>query len=642
MASKIALEKLKKAFENSEKRLFHTSDSTKFIGGYLLPFAFISCYYIIAYTTYPDMDLPIGWDTPWYITMINLAKTGQFAELIQRSCFANFLYPITTSFIPLSAFQIEKYVPILLTLLFPAVVYIFVKRTSNYSATLTMISTCAWFTVYRLAGLHSNLLGLILCLSFVALVLDYSNFSRRKSALTYGLVFFASLVHFEVTFFFTSIVFITLIANKSRNKTQKSFVLVAGLAPSAILYLYAKFFRLQTEGNLATGSGMISFEIFLYSFGLYLIPLVISGIYFALSKKEKCSFDVFVLSWTFLTLLLVLLNFFLPLRNFAERALVIFPSIFLAVPLIEGLLRKLYAEINGRFFKSVSIVFMSSLVITASLTLSFSLGFYPKIFIDKGIYDELFYMKDYSTAHNASLIFIYTLNNPGVVELYDNWVSAIVGEHLSYYGNIGDFLNLRQGYDNKISRRFYWQGSFQEKSLSDLQNYTIVLIKQFCADKTSLLQDYAEKLNENIYIINLTKIITLSEITVDLPNIWNFSGVGQWYVNTEYNSLSIYSEENQNPYVVLFLDFSHEEQYNLSLSYWDAASGNGLKIYINGQLQDQLYYNSTAMFTDYTINASLTNGTNTIKIEVFRQPQSKYFARLKSITISPNPFSIAD
>ena len=113
----------------------------KFLIAYFVPFLFILIYYILAYARYPYINLPIGWDTPWYINAINFAKDGNFLPLLQISYYTNFLYPLLVSLLPLNAFQIETYVPVILNLLLPIIVYIFVKRTSTYNAYIAMATT---------------------------------------------------------------------------------------------------------------------------------------------------------------------------------------------------------------------------------------------------------------------------------------------------------------------------------------------------------------------------------------------------------------------------------------------------------------------------------------------------------------------
>lgn len=635
---------LKSASKTIKEKFFCNKQILYFLLAYFVPLSFIIVYFITAYARYPDIDLPIGWDTPWYINAINLAKTGMFMKVFQLGSYANFLYPVLVSVLPLNAFQIETYAPILLTALLPLIAYVFVKTTSSYNANLAMVFSLAWYPIYRLVGLHSNLFGLILSMLATAIFLDKSIFGARKSVLSIVIIMVSSFIHFEVTLFFTLLILITLVISKTEDRSKRLILLIASIFPSLVLYSYGKIYRLQTEGALATGSGMISSEIVFYSLGSYCIPLALSGMYYVFSKKGKSNYDLFVLSWAFLTILLYLLTFFFPLKNFAERALVLFPSLFLIIPLVKGLLSRFSKTNYKQLHNALSIVVISTLLVTAFLTAGFAYNYYPKIFLNKEIYDELCYLENYSISNNVSLLFVYNLANPGVVEFYANWVSAIVGESLSYYGDLFDLLSLRSGYDNPISKRLYTHGSFEEKTLSSLSNYEITLVSQFYTGANPVIQSLSEELCENVWSINLAKLMAQPEISFSTFSLWNQSGTGGWYYNEVFDAVSIYSGMTENPYALLYLDFLQEGYYNLSLSYWDASLGSGLKIFVNDELTEVIYYNATATFNISEIkDIFLNKSTNIIKIEVFiDSPSSKYFARLRSITISPNPYSSSD
>jgi hypothetical protein len=610
----------------------------KFLVAYLLPFIFILVYYVAAYARYPSINLPIGWDTPWYINAINLAKIGNFPGLLQISYYSDFLYPLLVSFLPLNAFQIETYVPIFLNLLLPIIVYIFVKRTSTYSANIAMASTCAWFVAYRLAGLNSNLLSIILCLLTASLFLGFSSFTNKKAVLAFALLIISSFVGFEVTLFFAAMTFLALLVSRKGTRNKYS-LLITGLIPSSLFYVYSKLYRVQIEGALATGSGAITSDVFLYSFGLYLIPLVICGAYFIISKRDRSLYDYFVFGWALLPLLLVSANFFMPIKNFAERSLALFPSIFLALPLIDEINRK-RPLLEKRFFRSLIGMVLASLTITACFTASFSYGMYPKQFLSEDIYDELEYLHGYLKQTNASTIIVYNVEW-GVVEFYANWAQAIDGKVLQYYGSISNLLSLSKGYDNAISRRLYSQGGFDKMNISTLINYKLVIVQQFYVGEIpSSLQEYSCEIYRGVTVVNLAALSKMPNFTESVYSLWTHSGYGSWYYNKDAGALEIYSNDTQNPYVLLNLDLPFASVYNVTLRYWDGSRNIGLKMNINDNTEQQINYGYVNTFADYSELNMPLNLTNTLKIEAFRiSMSSMYFARLESITISPNPWS---
>jgi hypothetical protein len=123
-------------------------------------------------------------------------------------------------------------------------------------------------------------------------------------------------------------------------------------------------------------------------------------------------------------------------------------------------------------------------------------------------------------------------------------------------------------------------------------------------------------------------------------SLWGNSGYGSWYYNKDMEALAIYGNETQNPYVLLNLNLPVAGVYNVTLLYWDGSRNLGLGIYINNNTGHEIKYDAVGSFTEYSeLNVHL-NSTNTLKIEALRvSTSSMYFARVKSITISPNPWS---
>ena len=133
-------------------KLNNVKSKVKFLGNFrflgnkyvilLLSYSFtaltITRYFLEAYSCYSFYNLPVGWDTPWYIHKINLAKEGLFLQVIQRCSFTNFLYPLIFSLLPFDSTQIEIFVPISIALLLPLAGYFFIKTTSKYNGVIAV------------------------------------------------------------------------------------------------------------------------------------------------------------------------------------------------------------------------------------------------------------------------------------------------------------------------------------------------------------------------------------------------------------------------------------------------------------------------------------------------------------------------
>jgi hypothetical protein len=571
-----------------------------------------------------------------------MAKEGLFLQVVEGSLFTNFVYPLAFSLLPFDAFLIETYIPIFISLAIPIIAYVLIETTSEYKGWIAVFAMIAWLAVYRLSSdLHSNLLGIAICLIGSSAILGSATITKKRIILAALAFFIASFVHFETTIFFFLILFMTLITTRKimKDYRYRLFLLVISVLPAFLLYVNTQFNRLQAEGQIATGSGIVNGDIFENGFGIYLLPLVIAGLLFLIFKKKKSSFDVFLLYWTAFSFLLIGLHFFLPVSNYAYRALVMFPSPFLLVPLVDFIAVNAFStRIDRGIFRFLLASFIITTIVSASLMASFSLQYFARVFVPRDVYEELVYLKDYGSKNNTNeMLFIYNLDNPGIVELYDYWVSAVIGNHLSYYGNLFDLLQLKEGQYNLISRRYF--NVLKGMQPQDIFNRTLVILTQFYSSKNVLSYIDAKELRTNIYVSNLTKLVTKPDITIPI-NAFNLTSVGHWYLNTELGALEIYSNETQDPYVLLNLSMP-QGNYNISLTYWDGSKGNGLEIVVNDEPKAVLNYTASSRFQLSVLeNLFLSNATTIIKISVFKQHPYQYFARLQSVTIMPNPFKI--
>jgi hypothetical protein len=308
------------------------------------------------------------------------------------------------------------------------------------------------------------------------------------------------------------------------------------------------------------------------------------------------------------------------------------------VPLVDFLIKGAFAKKKNVKWTcgALLVSFVITTLVSSNYVVCYSLRYHPKVFISKDVYDALMRIRDFKQKNNTTnIIFIYDLKEPGIVELYDNWVSAVMGDHLSYYGSFCDFIQLKERYHNLISIRFF--NNLIKKSPFDIFNSSLIFFGRFYSDISIVQYLDAEELCTDVYVCNLSKLLAKPSITMPIKNL-NFSSLGHWYVNQELNVLEIYSNETQEPYVLLHLNLP-QGCYNFTISYWDGSKGNGLKILVNDILIGTINYTASADYQYFLIENINTNGVTAIKIVVFKQHIYNYFARLKSITIAPNPFN---
>src|SRR5438046_2468126 len=124
-------------------------------------------------------------------------------------------------------------------------------------------------------------------------------------------------------------------------------------------------------------------------------------------------------------------------------------------------------------------------------------------------------------------IFVYNdfdTNAGGLGDLYDNWVGAIVGTHLSYLGSIDYLVQVQQTpYSNIVSRL---HSAIFEKELRDvgitsravLLSHPIIIVADFY-NPYPLPTYYAIYFNEvskGVFVGNTTRLAAINNVTISL------------------------------------------------------------------------------------------------------------------------------
>lgn len=469
------------------------------------------------YIFYPAsmLLLPVGWDTPRYIWQMR-AVTEDLG-FVAKLDFNNFVYIAFGSLfvrLGVDAFIVERVLPpiLLFTLLIEAY-FIITKLHLNRDWKIYTTTILSWFGAFRVASdLHNNLLALNTLLPFTYLFhLYFKNTKKQYLGIAVLLLFLSSFIHLESTLFLTLVSVLLLFAEKKVGKIKKTalaFLLLISVLPAAIFYYVHIGKLLVYSGGSFRGSTMEPWRWF-----AYLGPAGFIGVYQLISETRFIGKEDFLkrffMMWGFASIIFGLIQYLEPsFMIFSERAVILFPTPFLAIHKIEEVN---YRIIHGiKYCRKKMRLGIPILAALFNLMIVLSMNFY-NISISPQRYEKMLILKQ--KFHDESIIIVMDYSDHYAGEFgqrFYDWGKAVIGNVYTYIGSI---YYLRDWMPTPF---FHWSSRqasnilFQEirsnfQSLDeaiivyglDFTNFT-VLPKNFEA--------FMEPLDENLYMVNITKL----------------------------------------------------------------------------------------------------------------------------------------
>jgi hypothetical protein len=153
-------------------------------------------------------------------------------------------------------------------------------------------------------------------------------------------------------------------------------------------------------------------------------------------------------------------------------------------------------------------------------------------------------------------IFVYNdfdLNAGGLGDLYNNWVGAIVGTHLSYIGSIDYLVQVQQTpYSNVVSRL---HSAIFEKHLRDagitnrsvLLAHPIIIVADFYNPYPlpTYYAAYFDEVSNGVFVGNTMRLAALNNVTISLAASLTGSS-GPWYLSrTAWRRASTHSKSTR-------------------------------------------------------------------------------------------------
>ena len=424
---------------------------------------FIVLAFVISYYIWGFYGLPMGWDTPHYVEQANIVAAKGPIQLFAVQGPYDFVYQLlsgTIVWLGASALNLEIVLPILFSSLLPFLISRLALVNNDFRfSTFATISVPGWFAIYSLgASLHANLLGLVFIFAAIPLILKSQTIRQPRAIMGLILIAIASFTHIETTLFFVGLMFILSIALSGFPK-RIAIVAIAVVLPAAIIYIIHFLLLVSLTGYSLP---VYTLEPILFWFEIFgpLLPLAIFGLALGLRGK-RTSLESLVMLWAGASILIGLSQYLDPQTyTFAQRAAELIPVPYLAAIGLRRLGTLSVSRRLGRFSPAHlhrALLVASLILLVASWPISYvaDAPVDQRVFLPASAYQRLQWisanMKFLSTP-----IFVYNdldMNAGGYGDLYDNWVGAIVGTHLSYIGSIDYLVQVQQTpYSNIVSR----------------------------------------------------------------------------------------------------------------------------------------------------------------------------------------------
>ncbi len=587
--------------------------------------------------------LPIGWDTPHYIGgAVIFASQGPIALLSWQGPY-DVLYQIlegTLVWARIPGTTVEIFLPVILAGSIP---YLMSKLALGHlngrTAIFVALATPGWYTVYRLqADLHANLLALTLFLSALVFLSRAKSLRDRSCLYGLGLVGLSSFAHIESTLFLVLVTFVSSLTKLRPYPFRVAIVPVATSFPATVFYVAHLLLILNLSGGSLDFTNAQSIESWLFILGP-LLPLMVIG--FVVSGLRRRSWlEVFALVWGISSIIAGLTQYVSPQTViFSQRAILLIPT-----PLLAGL----GASRLGQFVESLKTtriplryVRIGTIVaIFTILALSWPIASATaipneKIFLTSAQYQHLQWVAA-NLKFSSTPIFMFNDVNEfasGLGQLYNNWVSATVGPHLSYLGLIDYLAQFEETPFSETGARTI-SALFMQQILSagistrsELLQHPIIIMADFY--RPFPFPNYTSPLftevTPGVYIDNASSLESLGNVTLPLyATFANHSG--SWYgVQRSWTkSLSAYEVYDDSVPMNIEASFQLEVQfsgnYTLGLRYWDGLA-NHLIVSVDGSSIGIITYGNTKhpIIRDFQ-GIVLSHGIHTLTIGIDNTP----------------------
>jgi hypothetical protein len=264
-------------------------------------------------------------------------------------------------------------------------------------------------------------------------------------------------------------------------------------------------------------------------------------------------------------------------------------------------------------------------------------------------YQQLLWARDNFKPETAPIFMFNDLDQYAgqLAQLYDNWVSAVVGNHLSYLGLTDYLVQLEETpFANPVARAT--SATFMQQirdsgitNRTDLLQHRIILIGEFY--KPFPLPSYTSGLfiqvAPRVFVDDPAALGTLSTLTVPLYTSFvehsgSWGGVNaSWAMSGQ--AYEVYHDTGpMSIEATYYINVAQEGTYSLSLRYWD-QTGNNLTITLDSNKIGTIHYDDAKLPVVQQFNQiPLTAGTHTFAITIEQTPYNLQWASIDYLELT--------
>lgn len=562
---------------------------------------------IITYFYYTNViicEVPIGWDTASYLAEGKVFKLYGLSRFLGDYNGQSFLFALILGILDILGIDVILVVKVMPYVAIIAIVILLnkiAKMDSELSGLLIIPFTLHWFTIIRFS---SDLLRSLL--SLVGFMFVWSYFPafikcnlRLRPLLPYiATILLVSFIQIEFSLLIVAVIdlaiLLEIIFTFHQNKgiinltaLLKKLIIVSSLVIPAFLlaisystYFMALSYPVPLPSLLSSPTRL---QEVLNNFYLSLLPLTILG--FIVSVKNAKHVHLFMISLTMIVIsgfLFACLPFYTPFRVFVTRLSYLFPMPFLVSVGLGYVLKsldKFYIIIASESKIRIRIQIRSSILILILVLLVFvvplqhtmnTIKIYWRPFISSTAFNNLKVIASNTSLASIPIFIIYT-EDGSTAYMYNNWITALVGQHYTYLGSLNNFLaliptNFSDTYATKWSQVF----------LEELIQAGVTSHSAFCEHPIFLVTDMYNKpltkeeiqalipLSFGLYSLNCSSIASWNYTGTQRPVERNFiiplkkgyvtisieiEGGGSLYLNLDYLRFVLIDDDFSNDFV---------------------------------------------------------------------------------------------
>lgn len=525
------------------------------------------------------------------------------------------------------------------------------------AAIFVALSSPAWYAIYRLeTDLHANLFAVTLFLFALVLLSSARSIRDPRSLSGLAIIGLASFTHIESTVFLVAVTLASSMTKLRPYPFRLAFAATVTIIPALYFYIVHILQLTASSGGTLQFSAPEPFESWIIALGP-LIPLTIVGLVWSIVRPRSW-LEIFASTWGIGCLVIGFSQYVTPQTiMFAQRAVILIPT-----PLLAGLgAYRLNQTLPGMLaaVKSVKIptrlirigipaILLMILAISWPVT-SLSVAPNEKIFLTSAEALQLDSVRA-NIKFSSTPIFVFNDVDEfagGLANLYDNWLGAKIGPHLSYLGLTDYLVRLEQTpFSNTVSQTIsaeFWQQILAAgiTTRASLLQHPMIIMSEFYRPfpLPTYLSPLFVQVSPGIFMDNATRLASLGNVTLPLYIIFGAHS-GGWYGTPASWTESLHAYEvfdSVPPVVQVSFPFATPSKgtYTLGLRYWD-GSGNNFTVEVDGNPIGTIAYNNTlSPVIRYFHGVPVSQGTHSVTIVIGNAPSvARRYASLDYLVLS--------